>query len=107
MYLYRTLSLAAAMALGTMAAQAAPQNTYGETYPAAQTTRSTLTRAEVTAELVAARQAGTLPRAGDWSNVPAPLALAAHPRTREDVRKEAMATAKAGSTAVDEEKSVQ
>lgn len=99
MTLYRTLSLAAALSLATLAAQAAPQNTYGETYPAAQATSSTLTRAEVVAELVAARQAGTLPRTGDWSDAPAPLALAGSTRSREEVRNEAMAATKAGRTA--------
>ena len=98
MNLYRTLSLTAALVVSTMAAQAAPQDTYGETYPVYQATPSTLTRAEVIAELVAARQAGTLPRTGDWSNTPAPLALAPSTLTREAVRSEAMATAKTGPT---------
>ena len=34
---------------------------------------STLTREAMVADLVASRQAGTLPRAGEWYNVPAPL----------------------------------
>ena len=96
MNLYRTLSLTAALAVSTMAAQAAPQDTYGETYPVYQATPSTLTRAEVIAELVAARQAGTMPRTGDWSNTPAPLALAPSTLTREAVRSEAIAAAKKG-----------
>jgi len=68
---------AAVIALSAFSAQA---DTGTQTdwihYPAVnQATSSTLTREAVVADLVAARQNGTLPRDGDWSNVPAPLAL--------------------------------
>lgn len=90
---YRTLAVAA-LALGALTAQA---GSYGENYPAMPESTSTLTRAAVIAELVAAREAGTLPRDGDWSNAPAPLALAGNPFSREAVRTEAIAAQKAGA----------
>lgn len=98
---YRTLTVAAALALSTLAAQAAgPQlPTTGEWSSAPLTAEapSTLTRQAVVADLVAAREAGTMPRDGEWSNVPAPLgsASAATTLTRAEVRAEAIAAAKA------------
>lgn len=102
MNLYRTTTLAAALSLAALSAHAAPPM-YGETYPATPATPSTLTRAEVVADLVAARQAGTLPRTGDWSNAPAPLAIGTSTRSRAEVREEAIAAAHAGRTAFGEQ----
>ncbi len=77
---YRTLTTVAVLALSAFAANAQSNNAmnYGEgdVYPAAlQSAPSTLTREAVIAELVSARANGTLPRDGNWSNVPAPLAM--------------------------------
>lgn len=94
---------AAVLALSAFSAQA---DTGAQTdwihYPAVnQATSSTLTREAVIADLVAARQNGTMPRDGDWTNVPAPLALSGSAdantqvATREQVRAEAIAAARA------------
>ena len=95
------MTVAAALALSTFAAQAAgPQlPTHGEwsSAPLATEAHSTLTRQAVVADLLAAREAGTMPRDGEWSNVPAPLgsASAATALTRAEVRAEAIAAVKA------------
>ena len=70
----------------------------GPTTPPPSKPPSTLTREAVIAELVAARKAGTLPRDGEWYNVPAPISTQSGTvLTREAVRAEAMAAAKAGT----------
>lgn len=74
---YRTLTIAAALALSALAAQAEsplPRDGDWSNHSLTATEApSTLTREAVVADLVASRQAGTLPRAGEWYNVPAPL----------------------------------
>lgn len=105
---YRTLTTVAVLALSAFAANAQSNNAmnYGEgdVYPAAvQSTPSTLTREAVIAELVSARANGTLPRDGNWSNVPAPLAMSGQSNTtvtRSEVRAEAIAAARANETAI-------
>lgn len=94
MHTYRTLA-AATLALSALAAHAAP-NGSGAEAAVKQQAPSTLTREAVIAELVAARQNGTLPRDGEWYNVPAPLALGGSTLTREAVRDEAIAARKNG-----------
>lgn len=101
---YRTLTTVAVLALSAFAANAQSNNGgafgEGDIYPAAvQSAPSTLTREAVIAELVAARANGTLPRDGDWSNAPAPLALSGQSNTtvtRSEVRAQAIAAARAG-----------
>ena len=100
---YRTLATVAALALSAFAANAQSNNgaSFGEgdIYPSFQSAPSTLTREADIAELVSARQNGTLPRDGDWSNMPAPLALSGQPDTtltRAEVRAQAIAAARAG-----------
>ncbi|WP_026434750.1 DUF4148 domain-containing protein [Acidovorax sp. JHL-9] len=69
-----TLPIAAALAVGALAAQAdsaLPGDSEWSNYPL--TTTSTLTRETVIAELVAARKAGTMPSDREWYNIPAPL----------------------------------
>lgn len=96
MKISRTLAAAATLALSALAAHAAPQGA-GEEAAAAPQASSTLTREAVIAELVAARQNGTLPRGGEWYNVPAPLALGGSSTlTRQAVRDEAIAARKNG-----------
>lgn len=94
MHTYRTLA-AATLALSALAAHAAP-NGSGAEAAVKQQAPSTLTREAVIAELVAARQNGTLPRDGEWYNVPAPLALGGSTLTRAAVRDEAIAARKNG-----------
>jgi len=94
---YRTLATAAAIALSAFAANAASGvEGDGSNYPAASTATSGLTREAVVADLVAARQNGTLPRAGDWYDVPAPLAISSNETvlTRKEVQAETVAAAK-------------
>ncbi|ABM34455.1 DUF4148 domain-containing protein [Paracidovorax citrulli] len=98
----KPLAIAAALlALSAFSAQA-DTGIQGDwnNYPAVNDTPSTLTREAVIADLVAARQNGTMPRGGDWSDVPAPLALSGAAGgdtqvvTREQVRAEAIAAAR-------------
>lgn len=98
-----TVATAAAALLGAATCQAAPA---GEWYPAGegeviqrtQPVRSTLTRAQVTAQVEAAQRAHTLAAAGELSTVPAaapaPTALA-----RAEVKRETVAAARAGQLA--------
>ena len=97
MHTYRTLAAAtlALSALSALAAHAAP-NGSGAEAAVKQQAPSTLTREAVIAELVAARQNGTLPRDGEWYNVPAPVALAGSTVTREAVRAQAIEAPKNG-----------
>lgn len=100
---YRTLTTVAVLALSAFAANAQSNNGDAGTYPAVQETHSTLTREAVVAELVSARANGTLPRDGNWSNVPAPLAMSGQSNTtvtRSEVRAEAVAAARANETAI-------
>lgn len=93
----RILAVAATLALGGLSAAhadspAVTANPYGESYPMEQAAPSTLTREAVVADLVAARANGTLPRDGEWYNVPAPVGQSdATTLTREQVRNEAIA----------------
>lgn len=103
---YRTLTAVAALALSAFAANAKSNNglVSGEAnvYPAMQSTSSTLTREAVIAELVSARQNGTLPQDREWYNVPAPLAFAGQADntvTRAEVRAQAIVASRAGETA--------
>ncbi len=104
MKLHRTLTFFAALALGSLAAQAGPAQSNAQQYfvtsDITSTSTSTLTRAEVLADLKAARQAGTLPRNGNWSNAPAPLFKAGGGRTRSEVRAEAVEAARSGSSVI-------
>lgn len=106
MKLHRTLTFFAALALGSLAAQAGPAQSNAQQYfvtsdiTSTSTSTSTLTRAEVLADLKAARQAGTLPRNGNWSNAPAPLFKAGGGRTRSEVRAEAVEAARSGSSVI-------
>ena len=104
MKLHRTLIFFAALALGSLAAQAGPAQSNAQQYfvtsDITSTSTSTLTRAEVLADLKAARQAGTLPRNGNWSNAPAPLFKAGGGRTRSEVRAEAVEAARSGSSVI-------
>lgn len=94
----RLIALAATLALGGLSAahadsSATTANPYGESYPVEQASQSTLTREAVIAELVAARANGTMPRDGEWYNVPAPIGQdSATALTREEVRNEAIAS---------------
>ncbi len=99
---YRTLTAVAALALSAFAAHAQSNNGDASIYPSLQSAPSTLTREAVIAELVSARESGTLPRGGDWYDVPAPLALSGQSGstvTRAEVRAQAVAAARAGETA--------
>ena len=71
---YRTLAVAA-LAFSAFAAQAdSPCPRWRlEQLPADQPDPLFPTREAVVADLVASRAAGTLPRDGEWYNVPAPL----------------------------------
>lgn len=104
MKLHRTLTFFAALALGSLTAQAGPAQPNAQQYfvtsDITSTSTSTLTRAEVLADLKAARQAGTLPRNGNWSNAPAPLFKAGGGRTRSEVRAEAVEAARSGSSVI-------
>ncbi len=55
---------------------------------------SGLTRAEVIEQVMQARAAGTLPKAGDLDQVPAPMVSV---RTREEVKSEVLRTHPQGS----------
>lgn len=74
---YRTLTVAAALALSALAAQAdSPLPRDGDWSNHALTTTEppgALTREAVIADLVASRKAGTVPHDGEWYNAPAPL----------------------------------
>ncbi|CAM3760494.1 DUF4148 domain-containing protein [Paracidovorax anthurii] len=98
----KPLALAAAtlFSLSAFAAQADTRTDGdGSGYPATASAPSTLTREAVIADLVAARKNGTLPNSGDWSDVPAPLALSGQSSrapavARDQVRAEAVAAAR-------------
>jgi len=99
---YRTLATVAALALSAFAANAQSNNGDASIYPSLQSAPSTLTREAVIAELVSARQNGTLPQGGEWYDVPAPLALSGQSTTtvtRAEVRAQAVAASRAGQTA--------
>jgi hypothetical protein len=74
---YRTLTVAAALALSALAAQAdspLPRDGDWSNHPPTETgAPGALTREAVIADLVASRKAGTLPRDGEWYIAPAPL----------------------------------
>ena len=77
MHAYRTLTVAVALALTALTAQATsplPGDSDGSNH-ALTTTEGpgALTREAVIADLVASRKAGTLPQDGEWYNAPAPL----------------------------------
>ncbi len=93
---YRTFGAAALIALSAVAAQAAEPRMDGDwsNDPVSLQAPSTVTRAQVIAELAAARQNGTLPRAGDWYDEPAPLGSQPSTLTRAEVRAEAIAALK-------------
>ena len=109
MKLHRTLTFFAALTLGSLAAQAGPSQPQAQPQvqpyvtTSASTSTSTLTRAEVIADLKAARQAGTLPRNSHWAHVPAPLSKAGGPRTRAEVRAEAVEAARSGFSVINGE----
>ena len=107
MKLHRTLTFFAALTLGSLAAQAGPSQPQAQPqvqpYVTTSASTSTLTRAEVIADLKAARQAGTLPRNSHWSHVPAPLSTAGGPRTRAEVRAEAVEAARSGFSVINGE----
>lgn len=82
MHAYRTLTVAAVLALtalATLAAQAdSPLPRDGDGSNHALTTTEppgALTREAVIADLVASRKAGTVPHDGEWYNAPAPLGV--------------------------------
>ena len=92
----RLFALAATLALGGVsvahADTAVTANSYGESYPIEQSAPSTLTREAVIADLAAARANHTMPRDGEWDNVPAQIGNSAQSTlTREEVRDEAIA----------------
>ena len=99
---YRTLTTFAVLALSGFAANAQSNNGDAGVYPAFDNTPSTLTREAVVAELVNARQNGSLPHGGEWYEVPAPLALSGQTTTvtRAEVRAQAIAAARANETAI-------
>ena len=105
MKLHRTLTFFAALALGSLAAQAGPAQSNAQQYfvtsdiTSTSTSTSTLTRAEV----MAARKAGTMPGNDDWLQTPAPQAVVGHPRTREEVRAEAIEAAHSGFSVINGE----
>lgn len=77
MTIYRTLTVAAALSLSALAAQAdsqLPRDGDWSNYPLTATKApGALTREAVIADLVASRKAGTMPADNEWYNVPAPL----------------------------------
>lgn len=90
----RTL-IASALCLGALAAHAAPNNGFGDTYPDFQPQGpSTLTRAAVEAQMMAARKAGTMTREGDGYDQPARMRHSME--TRQDVEADLMNARKAG-----------
>lgn len=93
---YRTLGTAALIALSAVAVQAAEPRMDGDwsNDPVSMQAPSTLTRAQVVAELAAARENGTLPRSGQWYDEPAPLGGQTSVLTRAEVRAEAVAAMK-------------
>lgn len=93
---YRTLAATALIVLGSVAAQAAEPRMDGDwsNDPVSLQAPSTVTRAQVVAELAAARQNGTMPRSGEWYDEPAPLSTQPSTLTRAEVRAEAVAALK-------------
>ena len=78
--------LASALCLGTVAAHATPDNGFGETYPNFQPQmQSTLTRADVEADVMAAHKAGTMRFEGDGYDQPAPMTMRSSHLTRQAV----------------------
>lgn len=95
-----TVATAAAALLGAAACQAAPAADYypageGEVIQRAQPVRSTLTRAQVTAQVEAAQRSHTLAAAGELSTVPT-VAATTPALARADVKRETVAAARAG-----------
>ncbi|AVS75477.1 DUF4148 domain-containing protein [Paracidovorax cattleyae] len=95
----KPLAIAAALLALTAFSAQADTGIQGDwnNYPAVNDGPSTLTREAVIADLVAARQNGTMPRSGEWSDVPAPLAVSngnTQVVTRDQVRAEAVAAAR-------------
>ena len=97
---YRTLAALSVLALSSWAAQAQSQviDGDGSNYPAVSSVHSTLTRAEVLAELAAARANGTMPRYAEASDVAYSDAAVRGSRSRADVRAEAIAASRADKT---------
>ena len=100
---YRTLTAVAALALSAFAANAQSNNGEAGIYTSIQDTPSTLTREAVVAELVRARQNGTLPQGGEWIAFEAPSAISGQSTvlTRSEARTEgAIAAAGANETTI-------
>lgn len=98
-----TVATAAAALLGAATCQAAPAASWypageGEVIQRAQPVRSTLTRAQVTAQVEAAQRNHTLAAAGELSTVPA-VASTAPTLARAEVKRETVAAARAGQLA--------
>lgn len=96
---YRTLAALSVLALSSVAAQAQSQGAFGEAsnYPATHSAPSTLTRAAVQADLVAARANSTMPH--DSEAIDSGLSVQAKStRTREEVRNEAIAAGRSFHT---------
>ncbi len=91
--LVRQLTIAASLALAGFAAQAATTAPMGNgsDYPAYPATHSTLTRAQVQAEVVAAQHNGTMAMVGDRVNTARNQAAPASALTRAQVQAEAHA----------------
>lgn len=94
---YLTLTFATALGLSALAAQAdsqLPGDGDWTNYPVTSTKApGSLTREAVIADLVASRKAGTLPRPGEWHDVPAPLGRSSgtmHARTMPATKSNSM-----------------
>lgn len=93
---YRTLATLTVLAMSAFAAQAqSPFEGDLSNTPEIQSVPSTLTRAAVVAELQTARANGTLARDGDLSQAPRSIAQVRSTLSRDAVRAEAIAAAKA------------
>ncbi|RYF08579.1 MAG: DUF4148 domain-containing protein [Comamonadaceae bacterium] len=93
---YRNLAALSVLAVSAFAAQAqSPFEGNRSNSPSIQSAPSTLTRAQVIADLQAARANGTMLRDGDSSEAPRSINEVRSTLNRADVRAEAIAAAKA------------
>lgn len=97
-----TFATAAVAVLSAAAAQAAPTQWYpageGEVIQHSQPVRSTLSRAQVVAQVEAAQRQHTLAAAGELSTVPA-VAQATPVLARAEVKRDTVAAVRAGQLA--------
>lgn len=98
---YRTLAALSVLALSSWAAQAQSMNIDGDgsNYPAGPVAQSSLTRAEVLAQLAEARANGTMPSYAEGSDVAYSDGALRGVRSRAEVRAEAIAAARSDKTA--------